>query len=324
MTQAVLGVVAALALVAGAINSARAEESNYPNRPVKIMIGFSAGGLIDTVTRVVADKLAASLGQPVVVEARPGATGMLAAAAVSRSEPDGYTLLMINDNYALNPSVVKNIPYDSERDFVPIGFVGSVPMILTASNAFHVRTVQDVVDKARAEPGAVTCASVGAGSQSHLAAELFSQAANIKMQHVPYRGGAPAINDLLAGHVNVMFLTPVIGVPMMRAGKLTPLATSAEARLATMPKVPTMAEAGYPVNAASWMGLVAPSSTPPAVVAKIEKSLAQALATPEVRARLTNLSVIVTPLGGKAFGEFVHRETARWADVAKKAGLQPQ
>jgi tripartite-type tricarboxylate transporter receptor subunit TctC len=153
---------------------------------------------------------------------------------------------------------------------------------------------------------------------------MFSHIAGIKMQHVPYRGGAPAINDLVAGHVDVMFLTPVIGVPMMRAGKLTPLGTSADTRLVTMPTVPTMAEAGYPVDAASWMGLVAPSKTPPAVVAKLEKAMAQVLAMPDVRARLTELSVIVTPLGGKAFGEFIHRETTRWADVAAKAGLQPQ
>jgi tripartite-type tricarboxylate transporter receptor subunit TctC len=314
----------AAALLGAAIHPASANEPDYPNRPVKIISGFPAGGLIDIVARVVGDKLAATLGRPVVVEARPGATGMLATAAVSRSEPDGYTLLMINDNYALNPAVFKSIPYDGERDFAPIGFVGSVPMILTASNEFRVRTVQDVVDKARAAPGVVTVASIGVGSQSHLAAELFSHAANIKMQHVPYRGGAPAINDLMAGHVNVMFLTPVIGVPMMRAGKLTPLGTSAAARLGTMPDVPTMGEAGYPVDAASWMGLLAPSGTPAAVVAKLENSLAQVLAMPDVRGRLADLSVIVTPLGGKAFNEFVRRETVRWTDVAKKAGLQPE
>jgi tripartite-type tricarboxylate transporter receptor subunit TctC len=301
-----------------------AQDVNYPTRPVKIMIGFPVGGLIDIVTRLVGDKLSTILGQPIIVEARPGATGMLASADVAKAEPDGYTLLMINDNYALNPSVFKNVPYDSEKDFAPIGFVGSVPMIFTASPKLAGSTVQDVVKIARSKPGAITCASIGIGSQSHLAAELFSSIANIKLQHVPYRGGAPAINDLVAGHVDTMFITPAIGIPMMRAGKLKPLATAADVRLEAMPNVPTMAEAGYPVEAASWMGLVAPAKTPPATVSKLEKALAKVLAMPDVRQHLSAMGAIVKPLDGKQFSEFVRTETKRWAAVVAKAGLQPQ
>jgi tripartite-type tricarboxylate transporter receptor subunit TctC len=276
------------------------------------------------VARVVGDKLTAILNQPFIVEARPGATGMLASAAVAKSDPDGYTLLMINDNHALNPSVFKSVPYDSEKDFVPIGFVGSVPMIFTASNEFPSRTVQGVVDTARAKPGLVTYASIGVGSQSHLAAEMFSAVSGIRMQHVPYRGGAPAINDLMAGHVNTMFLTPVIGLPMMRAGKLAPLATAADIRLEAMPDVPTMAEAGYRVDAASWMGLVAPAGTAPVILAKLEMALTETLAMQDVRKRLTDMGAIVKPLRGKQFGEFIRAEKARWAGVVAKAGIERQ
>jgi tripartite-type tricarboxylate transporter receptor subunit TctC len=315
---------AGLALLAVGAGPIQAQEAEYPVRPVKIMIGFPVGGLIDIVARVVGDKLTGILGQPFIIEARPGATGMLATAAVAKSDPDGYTLLMANDNHALNPSVFISVPYNSENDFAFVGFVGSVPMIFTASNEFSSRTVQGVVNAARSKPGAITYASIGVGSQSHLAAEMFSHVAGIKMQHVPYRGGAPAINDLMAGHVNTMFLTPVIGVPMMRAGNLAPLATAADARLEVMPDVPTMAEAGYPVDAASWLGLVAPAGTPPAILAKLEKALGEALAMPDVRRRLIDMGTVVKPLGGKQFGEFVHTETARWAEVVAKAGIERQ
>jgi tripartite-type tricarboxylate transporter receptor subunit TctC len=311
-------------MLAAGIGPMHAQQADYPSRPVKIVIGFPAGGLIDIVARVVGDKLTALLGQPFIIEARPGAVGKLATAAVGKAEPDGYTLLMINDNHALNPSVFKTMPYDSEKDFTPVGFVGAVPMIFTASNEFKTRTVRDVVEKARAKPGTVTYASIGIGSQSHLAAEILSSIADIKMQHVPYRGGAPAINDLMAGHVNTMFLTPAIGIPMMRAGKLTPLATSADVRLEAMPDVPTMAEAGYPVDAASWMGLLAPAGTPPAIVAKLEKALAEALAMPDVRKRLAAIGAIVKPLNARQFAEYIRSETARWGSVVAKAGIAPQ
>src|SRR5215471_20871636 len=221
-----LGVVLALTTLLGA---ATAQEA-YPTRPVKIIVAFPVGGLLDTVSRLVGDKLSAVLGQQFIIESRPGAGGTLATAAVARAEPDGYTLMMINDNHAVNPSVFKNIPYDSVKDFAPIGFVGSAPMALSANAKLSVRTVKDLVALAQQQPGKISYGSVGIGSASHLAGELFTAKAGIRMLHVPFRGGAPAINDLVAGHVDTMFVTAVVGGQHMRTGALIPLAIAAPAR----------------------------------------------------------------------------------------------
>jgi tripartite-type tricarboxylate transporter receptor subunit TctC len=255
------------------------------------------------------------LGQQFIIESRPGAGGTLATAAVARAEPDGYTLMMINDNHAVNPSVFKSIPYDSVKDFAPVGFVGSAPMVLTANAQVPVRSVKDLVELARQKPGAVSYGSVGPGSASHLAAELFVAKASISMLHVPFRGGAPALTDLVAGHVNTMFLTAVVGMQQMKAGTLTPLAIAAPARFEMLPDVPTMAEAGYPLEAAYWFGLAAPAATPTAILAKLEKALFDVLAMPDVRKRLTEMGAVVTPLGSKQFGDYIQAEMRKWAGV---------
>jgi tripartite-type tricarboxylate transporter receptor subunit TctC len=252
---------AVTALLGTALGPATAQEPSYPTRPVRIIVAFPVGGLLDTVSRIVGDKLTMVLGQQFVIESRPGAGGTLATAAVARAEPDGYTLMMINDNHAVNPSVFKNIPYDSVKDFAPIGFVGSAPMALSANARLPVRSVQDLVELTRQQPGKISYASVGIGSASHLAGELFAAKAGVRMLHVPFRGGAPAINDLVAGHVDTMFVTAVVGGQHMKTGALTPLALAASARFETLSEVPTMAEAGYPLEAAYWFGLAAPAGT---------------------------------------------------------------
>jgi tripartite-type tricarboxylate transporter receptor subunit TctC len=307
--------IAVTALLAAGPDRGTAQDAVYPNRPVKIMIAFPVGGLIDTVSRIVADKLSASLGQQFIIEARPGAGGTLATAAVARADPDGYTLMMINDNHSINPSVFKSIPYDSVKDFAPIGLVGYAPMVLTANSGLGVRTVKALAEAAQAKPGQLSYGSVGIGSASHLAGEMFTARAGIKMLHVPFRGGAPALNDLVAGHLNTMFLSAVIGLQHMNSGALSALAMAAPTRLEILPQVPTMAEAGYPVEAAYWFGLVAPAGTPPAVIAKLEKALAEALALPDVRKRLTEMGAVVTPLGQKQFGDYIAAEMRKWSDV---------
>jgi putative tricarboxylic transport membrane protein len=303
--------------------AARAQD-NYPTRPVKIMIAFPVGGLLDTVSRVVGEKLSGLLGQQFVIETRPGAGGTIATAAVAKAEPDGYTIMMINDNHALNPSVFKNVPYDSVKDFAPIGFVGSTPLVLTAHPSVPAKDVGSLVALAKEKPGTITYGSVGLGSASHLAGEMLSSVANIKLQHIPYRGGAPALIDLLAGHVHTIFLSPVSGLENMKAGKLTGMALAAEKRLEIMPDMPTMKEAGYPVDASYWFGLVAPAGTPPAVLAKLEKALADVLAMPDVRKRLTEMGAIVEPLNGKQFGDYIKAEMIKWAAIVDKAGVKPE
>jgi tripartite-type tricarboxylate transporter receptor subunit TctC len=317
------GALAALLLLSAVGMPARAQDA-YPTRPVKIMIAFPVGGLLDTVSRIVGEKLLGLLGQQFIVEARPGAGGTLATAAVAKSEPDGYTLMMINDNHALNPSVFKNIPYDSVKDFAPIGFVGYTPLLLNANGGLPMRNVKDLVDAAKQKPGTITYGSVGVGSASHLAGEMLAGVADIKWQHVPYRGGAPALNDLLAGHVNAMFMSPVISLQHIQERKLTALALAAPRRLDVLPDVPTMTEAGYPVDASYWFGLVAPANTPPAVLAKLERALAEALAMPDVRKRLIEMGAIIRPLNGRQFGEYIGSEITKWADIVQKAGVKPE
>jgi len=314
--------VAVSAVLGTALGPATAQEPGYPSRPVRIIVAFPVGGLLDTVSRVVGDKLTMVLGQQFIIESRPGAGGTLATAAVARAEPDGYTLMMINDNHAVNPSVFKNIPYDSVKDFAPIGFVGSAPMALSANARLPVRTVPDLIELARQQPGKISYASVGIGSASHLAGELFAAKAGIRMLHVPFRGGAPAINDLVAGHVDTMFVTAVVGGQHMKTGALTPLALAASARFETLPEVPTMAEAGYPLEAAYWFGLAAPAGTPPAVLAKLESALTQVLAMPDLRKRMTEMGAVVTPLGSRQFGDYIRAEMDKWADVIVQNGIR--
>jgi tripartite-type tricarboxylate transporter receptor subunit TctC len=314
--------VAVTAVLGTALGPATAQEPGYPSRPVRIIVAFPVGGLLDTVSRIVGDKLTTVLGQQFIIESRPGAGGTLATAAVARAEPDGYTLMMINDNHAVNPSVFKNIPYDSVKDFAPIGFVGSAPMALSANARLPVRTVQDLIELARQHPGKISYASVGIGSASHLAGELFAAKAGVRMLHVPFRGGAPAINDLVAGHVDTMFVTAVVGGQHMKTGALTPLALAASTRFETLPEVPTMAEAGYPLEAAYWFGLAAPAGTPPAVLARLESALTQVLAMPDLRKRMTEMGAVVTPLGSRQFGDYIRTEMDKWADVIAQNGIR--
>ena len=313
---------AALALV-GILAGPAFAQDNYPNRPVKIIIAFPVGGLLDTVSRIVGEKMSGLLGQQFIIEARPGAGGTLATAAVAKAEPDGYTVMMLNDNHALNPWVFKNIPYDSIKDFAPIGFVGYTPLVFAAHPSVPAKDVKGLVEIAKKDPGGLTYASVGPGSASHLAGEMLASAGNVKLQHVPYKGGAPALVDLLAGHVKTMFLSPVIGLQNIKGGKLTGMALAADKRLEILPDLPTMQEAGYPLEASYWFGLVAPAGTPPAILAKLEKALADTMAMPDVRKRLTEMGAIIQPLNGQQFGDYIKSELVKWEGIVKKAGIQP-
>ena len=296
----------------------------WPNKPVKVVIPLTPGSATDVMARIVFDQVSQQVGQPFIIENRPGAGNTIGMNAVAKAEPDGYTLMMINDNHALNPSVFKNIPYDSLKDFAPIGFVGSTPLVLAVHPSVPAKDVKSLVAIAKEKPGAITYASVGVGSASHLAGAMFGDVAKVELQHVPYRGGAPALIDLLAGHVNTYFLSPVISLENIKTGKLKALALAADKRIEILSDLPTMAEAGYPVEASYWFGLVAPAGTPPAVTAKLEKALAEVLAMPDVKKRLTEMGAIVTPLNGKQFWDYVGAEIKKWAAIVEKAGVKPE
>jgi len=302
--------------------SAGAQEAAYPTHPIRVVVPYPAGGLVDLVTRVVTERMAQKLGQQFIVESRAGANGTIATAYVAHAEPDGYTLLMITDSHGVNPLFYKDLTYDSIKDFAPIGLIGKSPLALTVHVSVPARTVAELIALARANPGTLTYGSIGVGSASHLAGELFKVRAGVDMVHVPYRGGAPAVNDLIAGHLKTMFLSPVSGLPQIKAGRVVALAVAAPQRFPLMPDVPTMAEAGVPMEVGYWVGMAAPAATPPAAVAKLEKALAEVVADPDVQKRLTEMGIVMTPLGATAFGAFIRADLQRWADFAAQAKLK--
>ncbi len=312
----------ACALVFGSASGATAQETAYPSHPIRVVVPYPAGGLVDLVTRVITDRMAQKLGQQFIVESRTGANGTIASAYVAHAEADGYTLLMITDSHGVNPLFYKDLSYDSIKDFAPIGLIGKSPLALTVHVSVPARTVAELIALARANPGTLTYGSIGVGSASHLAGELFKVRAGVDMVHVPYRGGAPAVNDLIAGHLKTMFLSPVSGLPHIKAGRLVALAIAAPKRFPLMPDVPTMAEVGLPMEVGYWVGMAAPAATPPAVVAKLEKTLADVVAEPDVQKRLTEVGVVMTPLGAQAFGDFIRADLKAWADFAVQAKLK--
>jgi tripartite-type tricarboxylate transporter receptor subunit TctC len=322
MPRSVVAACAAFALALSAAGEGRAQGTSYPDKPVRLLIGFPSGGLLDTVSRIVGERMSALLGQPFVVESRPGAGGLIATTALAKAAPDGYTLMMINDNHALNPYILKEVPYDSVKDFAPIGFVGSTPLVFNANPGLGLKSIQDLVAMAKAKNGAVTYGSVGPGSLPHLSTALFARAAGISMTHVPYKGGAPALTDLVGGHINVMMTSLVVSKGHIEAGRLTPLAVAWKHRLEPIPNVPTMAEGGYAFDAAYWFGLMAPAGTPPATLAKLEKALAETVAQPAVRTRLAEMGTIVTPMNAREFGAFIQSEMAKWRDAVKSANVK--
>lgn len=316
-------VLGAGAVAAAALSPACAQDS-YPNRPIKIAIPYPAGGLVDTVTRVLGDRLSRALGQQIILESRPGANGSVAAASVARAEPDGYTLMMITEGHAVNPSVFGKLTYDSIKDFTPIGFVGKSPMLLTVHPSIPARTVAEYIKLAKEKPDSLTYGSIGYGSASHLAGEVFRVRAGIATRHVPFRGGAPALNDLLAGHLNSMFITPIIGLQHFQSGALAPLAIAATERFELLPNIPTMAEAGFPLEAAYWFGLVAPAGIPDTAQRKLEAALAQVLAEPETRSRLAQMGAVVTPMNAGEFGKFIASELTTWSKFIQDNNIKAE
>jgi tripartite-type tricarboxylate transporter receptor subunit TctC len=322
MPRSIVAACAAFTLALGVMADGRAQDTSYPKQPVKLLIGFPPGGLLDTVSRIVGERMSVLLGQPFIVEARPGAGGLIATSALAKAPPDGYTLMMVNDNHALNPFILKEVPYDSIKDFAPIGFVGSTPLVFNAHPGLGLKSIKDLVEMAKAKNGALTYGSVGPGSLPHLSTELFARAAGVKMNHVPYKGGAPALTDLVGGHINAMMTSLVVSKAHIDAGRLVPLAVAWNQRLAPLPNVPTMAEAGYPLDAAYWFGLMAPAGTRPVVIAKLEKALADTVAQPEVRNRLADMGTLVTPMNAKEFGAFIQSEMAKWRDAVRTANVK--
>jgi tripartite-type tricarboxylate transporter receptor subunit TctC len=297
--------------------------ADYPAAPVRVVVPYPAGGLVDIVMRVVAEGLSRDFGHQIVIESRVGAGGTVATGLVARAEPDGYTLLAITDSHATNPLAFKDLPYDGITDFAPIGLVGRSPLMLMVHPSLPARSVQEFVAVARQRAtNPLSYGSIGYGSAAHLAGEVFKARAGIELVHIPYRGGAPAVNDLVAGHINSMFLSPIVSIPHIKAGALVPLAIAATERFPSLPDVVTMREAGVPMEAGYWVGLVAPAKTPSPIIATLEQALQRVLAQGDVRARLTELGLVETPKNAKEFESYIIEQTTFWREFTKQNNIQ--
>ena len=310
-----LAVAVAGACLSGAPFAAMAQA--YPNKPIRIVVPYAAGGGADANARLLAQPLSQLLGQPIIVENRPGASGILAAQAVISSPADGYTFLFDTFPYAVN-AVMRKLPFDPVKDLVPVSQAVNMPNILVVPVAAPYQTLKELVDFARAHPGQLNYASYGAGGAAHLAAEMLKRDAKIDWVHVPYKGGAPAITDLLAGQVSAYFANPVSGLAYVKAGKLRALATTGSTRMEALPEVPTLKESGYKdFELEEWNGFFAPAGTPQPVIDKMAAAVRDALKQPETRKRMTDLGI--EPVGNSPaqFKTFLTAQIAKWAALVK-------
>jgi tripartite-type tricarboxylate transporter receptor subunit TctC len=300
-----------------------AQAQEYPNRPVKVIVPFPAGGTADVMPRVFADYLSRKWGQAVVVENRAGAAGNIGAEAVAKAEPDGYTLLSAPPPpLVINHNLYPKLGFDP-TEFVPIMIMGRVPNALVVNpTKVTAKSVAELIEYARANPGKVTSATQGNGTTSHLTSEMFQMMAKVQVQHVPYRGSAPALNDLVAGSVDIMFDNLGVSLALVKGGKLKLLAVATPKRMASLPDVPTIAETLPGFDSAAWFAVVAPPKTPRAIVDKINADMNEALRQPEILERLAQLSA--EPIGGtpQATAAYMREEIARWHNVIKSAGVK--
>ena len=295
----------------------------YPARPVRIIVPFPAGGIADVYARLIGARIGESWGQPVVVENRTGAGGNIGADAVAKSPPDGYTIAMGSlGTHAVNVSLFASMPYDPVRDFAPIAHVLEAEGLLVVHPSVAAQNVAELIGLLRAKPGAMTYASAGMGTASHLAGELFKALAKVEMLHVPYKGNVPAITDLLAGQTSLLFATMPTVLPHAKAGKLRALATIGAARAAAAPELPTVAETlpGFEVN--NWIGLFAPAATPPDIVQRWNAEVLRTMQSPQIQARLPAEGARFIPTTPEQFGAFVKAEIAKWAPVVKASGAR--
>jgi len=315
-------IAAAALAAAGAALPALAQPA-YPNKPIKLVVGYAAGGATDVIARLVGQKLGDGLGQTVVIDNRAGANSNVGAEAVARSPADGYTLYVYTIANTINATLYPKLGYDPEKDFEPIGLIAKVPNILVVNKDVPVRTLAEYVAYTKAQPQGVTFASSGSGSSIHLSGEMFKMVTKLNMLHVPYRGSAPAVSDLLGGQVQSMFDNAPSAMPHIQSGRLRPIAITSPQRSPLLPDVPTFIESGYAdFDVQSWFGLAAPAGTPAAVVNKLNAELAKVLALPEVKKRLAEMGA--TPAGGSPadMRKFAAAEIKRWNAVVKASGAK--
>ena len=316
-------VAAALVCVISLLAST-ASAQTYPAKPIKVVVGYPAGGAVDIVARTVGQSMAGSLGQAVVVENKPGAGTNIAVRSVIDAAPDGYTLLLAANALAANMALYQPAPFDAERDLVPVSLVGRVPVVIATNAQSGMASLGKMIEMAKAKPGFVNFATPGNGSTPHLAVELFARAAGIKLSHVPYKGGAPAITDVLGGQLPLVAVNALEVLPHVKSGKLRVLAVMSTARSASLPDVPTIAESGFPgFEASVWYGFVAPAATPKPIVAKLHAEVQKALQTAEVKERMTSVGGEVNLGTAEQFGALIRSERARYEKLVREAQIKP-
>lgn len=314
--------IAATALLAGV---ALAQSGSYPNKPIKFIVPYPPGGGTDVIARIVQEPLSSNLGQQVIIENRGGAGGSIGSEAAARSAADGYTVLFTLSSHTINPAIYPKLSFNTEKDFLPVVTIASLPQILVANPDFPAKNVKDVIDMAKAKPGTVAYASVGNGSPGHLAGAMMAGGANVKMTHIPYRGGGPAVTDVMGGQVPLLWVSIPAAANFVKAGKLKALAVSTTKRSAVFPDVPTMIESGFKdFEVDSWYAMFVPANTPKAAVDRLNAAANKVLASPEVKEKLLNQGAEAVGGSPEALGRVVKAELVKWDKVVKENGIKAE
>jgi tripartite-type tricarboxylate transporter receptor subunit TctC len=300
-------------------------QADWPNKPVRILVSFAPGGLTDLIARALQPRLQEAFGQPVLVENRPGAGGTVAEGMLAKAPPDGYTLLLSADSVPANPHLIPNLAYDPFKDMTPISMLARIPLVLVVNNNVPANSLQEFVNYAKGNTGKISYASPGIGTSNHLYFEVFKDLAGIEMPHVAYKGGGPAMTDLMGGHVQVMLISATLAAPQVAAGKIKALAVTSEKRAAPMPNVPTFAEAGFTdFKPQQWTGLFVPAGTPPAVVSRLTSDFSKVLKSPDVMARLNDLHAEPVMSSQTEFSAMLRREHEAMGKLIRQRNIKAQ
>ncbi|WP_407062204.1 tripartite tricarboxylate transporter substrate binding protein [Caldimonas mangrovi] len=300
-------------------------QDTWPSKPVRIVVPFAAGGTSDILARALGEKLQSVLKQTVLIENKAGAGGVIGADSVAKSAPDGYTFLLGTiASHAINPALQPKMPYDAGKDFAPVILLGSISNVLLVGAGQPYKSVQDVIAAAKAQPGGLPFASAGQGSSQHMSGETFRLLAKAELTHVPYKGSAPAVQDVIGGQIPMSFETVTVALPHVQSGRVRALAVTSAKRSPVMPDVPTLQEAGVPgFDVASWQALYAPAGTPPAIVQRMNAEVEKIIATPEMKAKMEGLGLEHTPNSPQQFAEFGRQEITKWTRIVKEGNVKP-
>ena len=306
-----------------AVITCAAQAQGYPSKPIRVVVPYPAGGVVDVIARSVGERMAQTIGQPSVVENKVGAAGSIGTEAVARSAPDGYTLVLASPSHTVNISLYSKLPWHPLKSFAPVAMVGVIPNVILVHPSVPAKTLAEFIAYAKSRPGQINYASAGAGSSVHLAAELLEQMAQIKLVHIPYKGQPEAVTALITGEVSMMPLTMALAKARVQAGQARPLAVTTPKRSSALPDLPTVSESGYPgYEVSTWFGYLAPAGTPPEIVNKLNAEINSALKHPDVQKKLVALGAELDPGTPQAFGKFLEADMNRWAAVIKQAGIK--